>query len=151
MKCKELIGMFCSVSPDSSCSRGTRVRGTKKREGTERDPINRLVARTPLYIPPKVHSLSFSIPATARSPSSRLLTYQALIPSFLPTSMADIPDIILKNSDQRTLAPRAVAFQVATMAGISVCCPLFLTHPKSLHTATLVDHRPCLQRPPAEQ
>ncbi|KAF9650988.1 DUF221-domain-containing protein [Thelephora ganbajun] len=34
--------------------------------------------------------------------------------------MAEIPDIILKNSDQRSLSPKAVAFQVATMAGISL-------------------------------
>jgi len=34
--------------------------------------------------------------------------------------MSDLPDIILKNSDQRTLSPGAVGFQVATMAGISL-------------------------------
>ena len=39
--------------------------------------------------------------------------------------MSGIPDIILKNSDQRSLSPKAVAFQVATMAGISVCHPRF--------------------------
>ena len=37
--------------------------------------------------------------------------------------MSDLPDIILKNSDQRSLSPGAVGFQVVTMAAISVCLP----------------------------
>ena len=58
--------------------------------------------------------------AFSRFPSSH---YLPLVPSFPPAIMSGIPDIILKNSDQRALSPKAVAFQVATMAGISVRQP----------------------------
>ena len=117
---------FYSVSFLSQKREREKEKTTRKRGQGGRDRIR---SRSPccqillLCIPPKVHTLSFYIAATARSLSSRLLTYHNLIPSFLLTTMSDIPDIILKNSDQRTLSPKAVAFQVATMAGISVCCP----------------------------
>jgi hypothetical protein len=81
-----------------------------------------LVTRSPppLYISPqRPHTLVRH--CGGQEPSPRLLTYRALIPSFIFATMSDIPDVILKNSDQRSLSAKAVAFQVATMAGISVC------------------------------
>ena len=126
-----------------------KERRKKQREGSDQGPPC-------CQIPSFVHSPQIPHPLVLHSgdgqePLSRLLTYHNLVPSFLPATMSELPDIILKNSDQRALSPKAVAFQVATMAGISVRCPP-PSRPtlRNHHTAILVDHHSRFQRPPAK-
>lgn len=109
----------CSVANHLTKAREREKQKKKDGDGTGSDQTS--FFQIPLCIsPPKSTPSLFTF---ERWPGAFPLVYLLIYhnpPPFPSTTMADLPDIILKNSDQRSLSPKAVAFQVATMAGISV-------------------------------